>query len=49
MVQICERSKPLSLSAIQTLIMQCLFEELDHIYLSLESYQDTKIAKYFGV
>ena len=29
--------------------MQCLFEEINQFYLSLEIYQDTKIAKYFAV
>ena len=26
--------------------MQCLFEEVNQFYLSLKSYQDTKIAEY---
>ena len=28
--------------------MQCLFEEVNQFYLSLKSYQDTKIVKCFG-
>ena len=31
------------------LIMQCLFEKVNQFHLSLKSYQDTKIAKYFSV
>ena len=31
------------------MIMHCLFEDVNHFYLSIKGHQDTKIAKYFGV